>query len=179
MKSTLNEKQEEFCQQFLVDLNAKQAAIRAGYSEKTAEQIGYALLRKKPHVQARITELMKARAERTEIEADSTLLAINKLAHSDLRKLFSDENNTLLPMSAWPDDAAVCVASVEVDEIFEYEGREKVWQGYTKKIKFWDKPKALDMEMRHKNLYAATKVELGEKTLETLLGGSWDNDKEK
>jgi Terminase small subunit len=50
-------KQERFCAEYLIDLNATQAAIRAGYSKKTAASIGEENLRK-PEIQAKILELM-------------------------------------------------------------------------------------------------------------------------
>ncbi|RID91195.1 terminase small subunit [Gemmobacter lutimaris] len=52
-KRPLNDKQRAFAKEYLIDLNATQAAIRAGYSERTAGQIGYELL-KKPEIQAEI-----------------------------------------------------------------------------------------------------------------------------
>ena len=53
--SKLTPKQELFCKEYLIDLNAKQAAIRAGYSPKTAGEQGYENLNK-PHLQAYITK---------------------------------------------------------------------------------------------------------------------------
>lgn len=65
----LTAKQERFVAEYLVDLNATQAAIRAGYSAKTAEEQGYQLLRKTSVAKA-IAEQKRARAERTEVTAD-------------------------------------------------------------------------------------------------------------
>ena len=62
----LTPKQERFVQEYLVDLNATQAAIRAGYKEKTAGSIGQENL-KKPEIQKAIQEAMKAQQQRTEI----------------------------------------------------------------------------------------------------------------
>lgn len=70
----LTAKQQRFCDEYLIDLNATQAAIRAGYSPKTAEQLAYQLLQK-TSVQNHISELQKKREERerTEITQDSVL----------------------------------------------------------------------------------------------------------
>lgn len=65
----LNDKQAAFVREYLVDFNATQAAIRAGYSSKTAGQIGHELL-KKPEVQAALSEGQKRLAEATETEAE-------------------------------------------------------------------------------------------------------------
>ena len=65
----LNDKQAAFVREYLVDFNATQAAIRAGYSAKTAGQIGHELL-KKPEVQQRLREFQQKAAEKTETEAE-------------------------------------------------------------------------------------------------------------
>lgn len=74
-KDQLTDKQERFCQEYLVDLNATQAAIRAGYSAKTADKIGSQLLGK-TRVQAKIDELKLARSEKTGITAERVLTGI-------------------------------------------------------------------------------------------------------
>lgn len=81
----LNAKQRRFVDEYLVDLNATQAAIRAGYSAKTAGQIGERLL-KKVEVQQALTERMKAREKRTEITQDKVLAELAKIGFSDIRK---------------------------------------------------------------------------------------------
>ncbi|MGI1245164.1 terminase small subunit [Raoultella ornithinolytica] len=74
----LTDKQELFAREYLKDLNATQAAIRAGYSEKTAKETGYENLTK-PHIQALIVELNKDRMERVQIDADYVLRQAVKL----------------------------------------------------------------------------------------------------
>lgn len=64
----LTAKQELFCQEYIIDLNATQAAIRAGYSERTAYSQGQRLL-KKVEVLARVKELKSKRAEKLELDA--------------------------------------------------------------------------------------------------------------
>lgn len=68
----LNEKQKRFCDEYLIDLNATQAAIRAGYSPKTANEQGARLLAN-VSVQARLQEALKKRAARVEITQDRVL----------------------------------------------------------------------------------------------------------
>lgn len=68
----LTEKQKRFVEEYLVDLNATQAAIRAGYSPKTAEQVAYQLLQK-TSVSTEIQLAIKKRSERTEITQDRVL----------------------------------------------------------------------------------------------------------
>ncbi len=78
MAKPLTPKQEIFCLEYLIDLNATQAAIRAGYSEKTAHSIGNENLIK-PAIQARIADAMKERSESTKIDAAYVLKMSNEL----------------------------------------------------------------------------------------------------
>ncbi|MEO0449087.1 MAG: terminase small subunit [Pseudomonadota bacterium] len=68
----LTPKQEAFCNEYLVDLNATQAAIRAGYSEATAKEMGYENLTK-PHIADEVARLKAIRSERVEINQDYVL----------------------------------------------------------------------------------------------------------
>lgn len=79
-------RQERFVQEYLVDLNATQAAIRAGYSEKSARQMGAENL-SKPYIQAAITKAQQERAERTGITADRALREAWNVAIADAREL--------------------------------------------------------------------------------------------
>jgi phage terminase small subunit len=72
-------KQESFCNEYLIDLNATQSAIRAGYSKKTAQRIGSENL-SKPLIAAEIQELFNRRAERTAIDGDWVLKKLQKVA---------------------------------------------------------------------------------------------------
>ncbi len=69
---SLTPRQARFVDEYLVDLNAKEAAIRAGYSKKTAKQLGHKTL-PAPAVQEAVTAAMGARSKRTEITADMVL----------------------------------------------------------------------------------------------------------
>lgn len=82
----LTDKQKRFCEEYLVDLNATQAAIRAGYSQKTAKDASKWINEtapKKPHLKSFIDELKKQRSERTNISADTVLEELKKIALSE------------------------------------------------------------------------------------------------
>ena len=68
----MNEKQKRFCEEYLIDCNATQAAIRAGYSEKTAGSQAFDLL-KKPEIQNYIQDLMEDRRKATIASAEEVL----------------------------------------------------------------------------------------------------------
>lgn len=85
---SLTAKQRRFVDEYLVDLNATQAAIRAGYSAKTAGQIGERLL-KKVEIQEATQQRMKDRSRRTEITQDRVLQELAKIGFSDIRRAVS------------------------------------------------------------------------------------------
>tara|TARA_R110000823_G_scaffold179223_1_gene311603 strand:+ start:1063 stop:1491 length:429 start_codon:yes stop_codon:yes gene_type:complete len=74
----LNAKQMRFCEEYLIDLNATQAAIRADYSEKTAKQIGSENL-SKPDIAEYIAELKSKRSDETKIDAAWVLVSARKV----------------------------------------------------------------------------------------------------
>jgi phage terminase small subunit len=81
----LTPKQQRFVEEYLVDLNATQAAIRAGYSKRSAEVEGCRLL-KNAKVSAEIDAALQARSDRTQITADRVLTELGKIGFSDIRK---------------------------------------------------------------------------------------------
>lgn len=68
----LNDKQKRFCEEYSIDGNATQAAIRAGYSPKTAGSIGFNLL-KKAEINEMLDELNAAAAERCNVTKDEAI----------------------------------------------------------------------------------------------------------
>jgi phage terminase small subunit len=76
-KDALSAKQEMFCFEYIKDLDATKAAIRAGYSAKTAD-VKAAILKADPRIAAKIQELMNQRVKRTEIDADYVLNKIKE-----------------------------------------------------------------------------------------------------
>jgi phage terminase small subunit len=83
---TVTPKQSIFAREYLIDLNATQAALRAGYKLSYAKRACFVLLRK-PDVAASVAEGMAARAKRTEIDADRVMREYAKLAFADIAKL--------------------------------------------------------------------------------------------
>lgn len=91
--SDLTAKQALFVREYLIDLNATQAAIRAGYSKKTANEQGARLLAK-ASVKAAVAEASEKRADKLDLNAERVLKAIAEVAFGDVRKMF-DENGAL------------------------------------------------------------------------------------
>lgn len=146
----LTDMQALFVLEYLKDLNATKAAIRAGYSEATAANIGSELLQKTGVADA-IGQAMEKRAKRLNLEADRIVRELERLGFSDIRGIF-DEQGGILPPSAWPDELAPAIAGVEVFEEFEGKGDNRKFVGYTKKVKLWDKPKSLELLAKHRGM---------------------------
>ena len=146
----LTAKQQRFVDEYLIDLNATQAAIRAGYSEKTAGSIGEENL-KKPDIAAAVQKAMDARSQEVKIDANKVLSEIGKLAFADIRKIF-DGSGRLLPVHQLPDEIAASVSSIEV-VTSRVPGGEPAEVEHTAKIKFWDKRGSLELLGRHLKLF--------------------------
>ncbi|NBB11809.1 terminase small subunit [Pseudomonas sp. SLFW] len=139
----LTAKQQRFVEEYLKDLNGTQAAIRAGYSQKTAAVIAAENLTK-PNVQAAIAEGMQKRSSRTGITADRVLQELGRLAFVDIRRAYNADGS-LKPLHELDDDTAAAVAGMDVTEIGT--GDDAI--GFVKKIKLSDKKGALELVMRH------------------------------
>ena len=145
----LRPKQILFIKEYLVDLNGAQAAIRAGYSAKTARITASQLLTK-PNIQAAIQAEMDKRAEKTSITAERVLEEIARIAFLDIRKAF-DVNGNLLPIHEMPEDVARAMGGMDISS---YTGQgEGAITEITKKIKLIDKKGALELLGKHLKLF--------------------------
>ena len=90
MGHQLTNKQQVFVSEYLVDLCATKAAIRAGYSKKSAKEIGHENLTK-PHIEAAITKAMESRSRATAVRADRVLKEISEIA-------FAQPDGNIRPM---------------------------------------------------------------------------------
>ena len=145
----LTAKQRRFVDEYLVDLNATQAAIRAGYSAKTAEQQGFQLL-KKTSVAAAIFEAKADRSERTKVDADWVLSRLADEADADIADLYN-EDGSLKPVHEWPLIwRKGLVAGLDVEEI-KAEGQTI---GIVRKVKLSDRIKRVELIGKHVEVQA-------------------------
>lgn len=138
----LSPKQAAFVAEYLIDLNATQAAIRAGYSEKSAARISVELLNK-TQVRKAIEKAQAKRTERTEVTADRVVTELAKIAFADPRDLMEwGPNGVMLKdSSTLTEEQAASVAEVA-------EGN-----GGTLRLKKHDKVKALELLGRHIGMF--------------------------
>ncbi len=149
-KTKLTPRQAEFARQYLIDLSSANAAVRAGFAPKFAARQGYKLLQL-PHVQDAIREQMEARNKRTQLDQDRVLRELAAIAFFDPRKLF-DADGRPKPITELDDATAAALNGLDVQEVFEGSGDDRVFVGYLKKYKVADKNTALANAMKHLGL---------------------------
>lgn len=154
----LTDKQEMFCREYLIDLNATQAAIRAGYSEKTAPTIACENLIK-PNIQQRIAELKAERCERTKVDADYVLQRLTEIDQMDVLDILT-ETGDLKPVRDWPKVWRTSLSGLDIVAM----AGDGDTAALLKKIKWPDKVKNLELLGKHVDVQAfkeQTKVEHG------------------
>lgn len=156
----LTSKQERFCYEYCIDFNATQAAIRAGYSQKTAYASGAENLRK-PQIKSRIDEMQKNLAETAGISALRILKEHQKIAFSDAGQLRSGWI-TLKEFEDLTPDQKACIQEVSTKVIKQNIGtREEPLIADVEyvKIRMYDKQKSLDSITRMLGYDAPVKMD--------------------
>lgn len=130
--------QDAFCEEFIIDLNATQAAIRAGYSEATAKSQASTLLTK-PNVQARINQLKRERTERTLMKADDVLNILHEAVNVDMSELYNP-NGTIKELDEIRPEIRRLITGIKQTKF----GTEYI---------LFSKEKAIEMTARHHSLF--------------------------
>lgn len=139
--SLMTKKQERFIEEYLIDLNATQAAIRAGYSPDTAEQIGYQLLQK-TSVSNAIAKAMAERSRRTGVSADRVILELARIGFAKITDVI-DPKTATIKEDALEDDLA-CIQSVKI--------KPNEW-GTEREVRLCDKKAALELLGKHLGIF--------------------------
>lgn len=143
----MTEKQKRFCDEYLTDLNATQAAIRAGYSPDTAGSIGAENL-KKPEIKSRIDKAMAERSRRTGINQDRVLQELARIGFAKITDVVDPETAEIRTDAS--DDDLACIQSIKIKPN-EF--------GTEREVKLYDKKAALVDLGKHLGLFK-DKVEL-------------------
>lgn len=147
----LTEKRKRFCNEYLVDLNATQAAIRAGYSPKTANEQGARLLAN-VSVQEAIAKAMAERSRRTGVNQDRVIQELARIAFVNPQDVINPEDASVREDAA--EDDLVCIQSVKVKTM---DGAKGTFM--EREVKLNDKMKALELLGKHLGMFK-DKVEL-------------------
>lgn len=147
--SELEPKQLRFCQEYIIDLNATKAAIRAGYAPDSASMQGARLIAN-DKVQEELARLQAKVANKLELTAERVLREAMRVGFSDISEAF-DDNGKLKPIKEIPEDCRRAICAVEVEDL---KGPANISIGWTRKVKFWDKMKALEKLGDHLKLFA-------------------------
>ena len=149
----LNDRERLFVAEYLVDMNASQAAIRAGYSPKTVGSNCYRVMRR-PRVKAAIAEAMAARERDLQIDAREVLREIVRLSFGNMLDYVrvTEDGAAALDLSGLTRDKAAAIAEITLVEGAELTGR-KARGGRRVKLKLADKPRSLFMLGRHLGLF--------------------------
>lgn len=155
----MTKKQKRFVEEYLIDLNATQAAIRAGYSAKTANEQGARLLAN-VSIQQAIAEAMAERSKRTGVNQDRVIRELARIAFVNPKNVIDSEDATVRE-DATEDDLA-CIQSVKV-KIMNGE------KGYSaeREVRLNDKMRALELLGRHLGMFK-DKVDVNVQTSEKL-----------
>lgn len=137
----MTKKQKRFIEEYLIDLNATQAAIRAGYSPDSAGQIGEQNL-KKLEIANAIAKAMAERSRRTGINQDRVLTELAKIGFAKITDVI-DPKTATIKENASEDDLA-CIQSVKI--------KPNEW-GTEREIKLCDKRAALELIGRHLGMW--------------------------
>lgn len=155
-------KQANFVREYLIDGNATQAAIRAGYSPKSAHVIGQENL-KKPAIAELLSQKQTVIAARQderlaamELTKERVAREIARLSFCDPRKLFG-KDGAPIPIEQLDDDTAAAIAGLEVLEVWEGTGKNRRYVGQLKKYKLAAKAAPLDMAAKILRMYEEPK----------------------
>ena len=139
----LTARQRKFVREYMVDANGRQAAIRAGYSKRSAAQTAYRMLRRSPGVTQAVAEAQAARDERLSVTADRVMMELARIAFADWRDYveWGEKGLQLKASAELSDDAAAAIV-----EYHAADDKRPAW------VKLHAKRAALDLLARHVGL---------------------------
>lgn len=147
MGNKLTDKQRAFVLEYIKDLNATQAALRAGYAKSGATVTASRLLAN-ANIQEELDKAVKGREKRTQIDADYVLTRLAEIDQMDARDIIDDEQN-LLPIAEWPKIWRQMISGFDIKVLKTYGEDETTLTSVLQKIKWPDKIKNLELIGKH------------------------------
>lgn len=150
----LTGRQQRFVREYLVDRNGTAAAKRAGYKGRRGVSLAVTASRllKKPAVAQLVAEGEAKLAERTGVSAERVIAELAHVGFSDIGKAFGADGK-MLALHDMPPEARAALAGVETEELFEGKGEERTQVGLLRKLRLWDKVKALELLGKHLGIF--------------------------
>lgn len=145
-------KRHRFVAEYLKDLNATQAAIRAGYAKKGAKDQAYQLMQQ-PEVAQAIEQAMGERNKRLQVDADYVLRRLTEIDQLDVIDILNDDL-TLRPLRDWPKAWRLSLSGMDITEIGRATEDATAAMAFLKKIKWPDKVRNLELLGKHVNVNA-------------------------
>lgn len=155
MAVKLTQKQALFCIEYMKDMNASAAAIRAGYSEKTAGSISYENLQK-PQIQHEIQRLFNERSAAVKVDANYVLQRLHDIDQLDVLDILNDDLS-FKKLSEWPKSWRISLSAIDIAETQSTD--DSLFS--VKKIKWPDKVRNLELLGKHVDVSAFQKEESG------------------
>ncbi len=145
----LTPRQQRFAAEYLLDLNGTKAAIRAGYSPRSANEQAVLLLRHSG-IMALIDAGKAERSDRLNVDADYVLQRLVEECNADLADLYDDKTGDILPIERWPLVwRRGLVAGVEIEALYDGNGAERRQIGQVKKLRLSDCLRRLELIGKH------------------------------
>lgn len=141
----MTKKQKRFVEEYLIDLNATQAAIRAGYSHDTAGSIGQENLTK-PEIARAVSIAMAERSKRTGVNADRVVTELARIAFVNPRNVIDDRDASIRSDASEDDLAAVQSVKVKIMDTDKGSSEER-------EVKLNDKIRALELLGKHLGMW--------------------------
>lgn len=151
-KKKLTDKQQKFCEEYLIDLNATQAALRAGYCAKTANPQGSQNLAKLS-IQTEIAKRMTERSERTQIKADDVVLELAKVAFSNIEDFLEVLEGGDVTLKAFEAIEREKLAAIESIKISSTTNKDDSREYTTTQFKLHSKLNALEQLGKHFGIF--------------------------
>ena len=167
----LTPREEGFVQAYMTTKSPAEAVRLAGLPSKAAAQVGQELLAR-PHVQARIAGLAREQSRNARITADEVMLELKRIALLDPAELYRPDG-TLLGIHEMPVHARKAIKELEVIEQFERVDGQRVFTGFARKVKVFDKMDAIKTAMKHLGMLVEKLEVAGSLTLDTLVTQSY------
>ena len=155
--SGLTQKEKLFCFVYINNKgNGTQAAIEAGYSERSAHVTASRMLNK-ANIKAEIERLNGKAEEKAVISKERTLAEIAKIAFGNIQDLYDKDGNLKSISDLTPEQAAM-ISGIEVEELTEGFGRARESVGNLRKVKLWPKDRGLEMLAKYFKIYTDAPV---------------------